>query len=53
MVGWTIRTDGGLVTQCLYKTTGRAKLSQKEFEELVLDHGTITRTGITCKRILL
>ena len=43
----------GLVKQCLYKTTGRAKLSQKEFEELVLDHGTIIRTGITCKRILL
>ena len=27
----------GLVKQCLYKTTGRANLSQKEFEEIVLD----------------
>ena len=27
----------GLAKQCLYKTTGRANLSQKEFEEIVLD----------------
>ena len=27
----------GFVKQCLYKTTGRANLSQKEFEEIVLD----------------
>ena len=27
----------GLVKQCLYKTTGRANLSEKEFEEIVLD----------------
>ena len=27
----------GLVKQCLYKTTGTANLSQKEFEEIVLD----------------
>ena len=27
----------GLVRQCLYKTTGRANLNQKEFEEIVLD----------------
>ena len=27
----------GLVKQCLYKSTGRANLSQKEFEEIVLD----------------
>ena len=27
----------GLEKQCLYKTTGRASLSQKEFEEIVLD----------------
>ena len=26
-----------LVKQCLYKTIGRANLSQKEFEEIVLD----------------
>ena len=26
----------GLLNQCLYKTTGRANLSQKEFEEIVL-----------------
>ena len=26
-----------LVKQCLYKSTGRANLSQKEFEEIVLD----------------
>ena len=26
-----------LVKQCLYKTTGRPNLSQKEFEEIVLD----------------
>ena len=27
----------GLVKQCLYKTTGRANLTEKEFEEIVLD----------------
>ena len=27
----------GLVKQCLYKAIGRANLSQKEFEEIVLD----------------
>ena len=27
----------GPVKQCLYKITGRANLSQKEFEEIVLD----------------
>ena len=27
----------GLVKQCLYETTGRANLSQKEFEEIILD----------------
>ena len=27
----------GLVKQCLYKATGRANLSQKEFEEIALD----------------
>ena len=27
----------GLVKQCLYKTTGRANLSQRETEEIVLD----------------
>ena len=27
----------GLVKQCLYKTTGGANLSQKQFEEIVLD----------------
>ena len=37
MVRWIIRADGGLVKQCLYKTTGRANLSQKEFEEIFLD----------------
>ena len=26
----------GFVKQCLYKTTGRENLSQKEFEEIVL-----------------
>ena len=27
----------GLVKQCLHKTTGRANLTEKEFEEIVLD----------------
>ena len=27
----------GLVKQCLYKTTGTANLTEKEFEEIVLD----------------
>ena len=27
----------GLAKQCFYKSTGRANLSQKEFEEIVLD----------------
>ena len=37
MVGGQFKRMVGLVKQCLYKATGRAKLTKQELEEVILD----------------